>query len=786
MAEEEIIILEADDSEQEEFTAPIGEDAPDVQTSEEKKTQEQEVDEELQKHKKKKLIIYGGVALAIILLIIILVVIFSFKNSQEAQVADVNPTELAQKLNEKERPELFSPSKLENMIKKANVLYEGGNKQEALKIYERIATFNEAISFYNIGVAQMKDKNFQEALESFKKAIDNQEQRCVSAINAAVCALELKNETLFHYYIDLAYTYLPMESSSVLYSYYVGLVNYYKNFYYEALSALSHPNSQHYIDKQNYLASKIFTSMQVNDLAINKLEKNNLVEDSLTLGLLYARIGEFDVAHNYLVKATQNTNEPLRARMSLALVQNKLGKLEQSATLMKQLYKDYGENATEAYPIKVTLKESLFDIDKAQSEFDKELFFNDERTFGLLFYFAPFKVFDAEQTINYIRKGSMNIFIDEIGPALSYLKKSSTISKVNISISQGIKKALEHHTLEANRIFNTMIETYPKHSILHYNLALTYAQMSNFTQAYKHFKKSYNLDNTNYLSGTFAILCGTLIQEDVKRLSEDVKESIATDTSLEESNLFISLIHLNEGNQLSLTRWMEDDKKPTPLNIVFDTIIAQKTFNQKVYRQKATILKSILPRDIMANIIDFNVRYNKDNIKEYAKAIQIELKKLDLDYNAFYYGPRIVQEQYIKLLQIGGLLHHEREKLLERVELERDDIPAIMQTLAYLSIYTHNFEEAYTLYNQLIDQYKQTDTKTLFLASVASIGANHPENAVALLELSKLTDSKNTESRYGLGLLYHEAKNFDGAVIQYLKIGDSNFKSKYFSFKITK
>lgn len=786
MAEEEIIILESDDEpsseESEDIISPIGEDV-DVDAPVEEKNS----DDELKEAKKKKLIIFGAIGGIIFILVIIMTILLITSNSeQDADILDVNASELAGKLNKKEPIAQFSPSRLENMIKKANVLYEGGNRQEALKIYEQIATFNEAISFYNIGVAQMKDKNYKDALKSFKKAIQNQEQKCVSAINAAVSALELGNEDLFKYYIDLAYTYLPMESKSPLYSYYVSLIHYYKNFYYESLTALSHPNTKFYKDKQNYLASKILTSMKVNDIAANRLEKSAQKDDSLTLGLLYARLGEFSIAQNHLTEAIQNTNEPLKARVALALVQNKLGLLESSGTLLKELYKDHGEKITQIYPIKATLKKTLFDINLAQEEFDKELFFTNERTFGLLFYFAPFKVFNAKQTIDYIRKGSMNIFIDEIGSALSYLKQSSTISRVNISISQGIKKALEYHTRQANETFKEMTKTYPKHSILHYNLALTYAQMSNFADAYKHFKRSYHLDNKNYLAGAFAIMSGILLNEDITKLTEDVKESIALDKNLKETNFFISLIHLTENNQLSLTRWLEEEKENTPLNVILDTIIAQKTFNLKAYRQNATILRSILPTDIMANILSFNVKNKKKDIKEYAKSIQIEFKKLDLNYNAFYYGPRLVKEQYVKLLQIGGLLHHERNILKEKVELERDDLVSILQTLAYIDIFSHNFEESYTVYNQLIDQYKQTDTRTLFLASVASIGANHSENAVALLELSKLTDPKNFESRYGLGLLYHEAKNLEGASIQYLKMGDSNFKSRYFSFSITK
>ena len=765
MAEEEIIILEAGDEE----STP----------KKEEKKEKQPLD------KKKKFIIIGGSVFAF-LLIVIIIIIVSSSGSEEPMVSDVNTTSIVDKLNKKNNFTQFSPSHLENMIKKANLLYERGNKEEALKVYKRISTFNEAISHYNIGVAKMKEGDFKEALESFKKAIENEEQRCVSAINAAVSALELGEDELFKYYIDLAFTYLPMESNSPLYSYYVGLINYYKNYYYESLTALSNASSKYYNYEQNYIASKILASVDLDSKAVNILEKKSKLDDSLTLGLLYSRLGEFQVAKNYLIKANGHTEKPIYQKAALALVYNKLGELESSAGLMNSLYKKYDENATKIYPIKVTLKESLFDVNVAQNEFDKALFFNDARTYSLLFYFAPFKVFNAKQTIDYIRKGSMNVFIDEIGPALSYLKRSSTISKVNISISNGIKKALNHHTEQANKIFLKMIDTYPKHSILHYNLALTYAQMGDFSKAHKHFTKSYHLNNNNYLAGAFAIMSGELIKKDIKKLKEDIKQSMTNDHNLKESNLFMSLVHLTENNQLSLTRWLEQDKEKTPLNLIFDTIIAQKTFNEKAYRQKATILKSILPKDIMANIINFNVKHKKNDIKKYAKAIQIDFKKLDLDYDSFYYGPRLVQESYTKLLQIGGLLYHERNRLIKRMQLEKNDIAAIMQTLAYISIYTHNFEEAYVLYNKLIDDLGKNDSATIFYAAVASIGANHTENAVALLELAKLTDPKNYESRYALGLLYQEIGNWEGATIQYNKIGNSDFNSKYFSFKVTR
>ncbi len=767
MAEEEIIILE-------EST-----DQESVPKKEEAKRAKQAPDN------RKKFIILG-VSIFALLLVILVVIIISLSGSKEPIVADIDTVEIADRLGEKTDLGHQFESHIENMIKKANLLYEGGNKKEALKLFEQISQFNEAISFYNIGVAKMREEDFEAALDSFKKAIKNGEKRCVSAINAAVSALKLGEKDLFKYYIDLAFAYLPMESNSVLYSYYAGLINYYKNYYFESLIAFSYEGSEHYGYEQNYIASKILASMDMNSKAINRLEKKAQTDDSLTLGLLHAKIGEFRAAKKYLTMAIDTTEKPLHAKAALNLVHNKLGELGDSAMIMDELYSQFDENATKVYPIKTVLQKSLFDINIAQSEFDETLFFDNEKTYSLLFYFAPFKVFDAEQTVSYIRRGGMSIFLDEIGPALSFLRKSSTISRVNLAISSGIKKALNHHTREANQIFLEMIDIYPKHSILHYNLALTFAQIADFSKAHRHFAKSYHLDNNNYLAGIFAVMTGELIKKDIEKLKENLKRSIVNDTTLDESNLFISLIHLTQNNQLALTRWLELDKKDTPLNIMLDIIIAQKTFNESAYRQKAILLRSTLPKDIIANIINFNVKHKKNDIKEYAKAIQIDFKNLDLNYNSFYYGPKIVKKTFVKLLQIGGILHQKREELIAKMELEKTDPIAIMQTLAFISIYTHNFEEAFVLYNKLIDDFEQKDSSTIFFAAIAAIGAGHSENAVALLKLATLINPKHYESRYALGLLYQEAKNWEGATIQYRRIEDSDFQSNYFSFEITR
>jgi tetratricopeptide (TPR) repeat protein len=767
---QEIVILEADGDDEE-----VAKEAIDKEV--------ENNDAKIAENKKKKILIIV-IAIISLLLVVLIVVIVIIKTKHIEKPTSIDTTKIVQKLIKKENVSPFSVSKIDKMIQKANLLYERGEKPKALKIFEKIAIYNEALSSYNIGVAKMKEKNYAQAIVSFKKAIQNREQKCISSINAAVSALHLNKSGLFKYYIDLAYAYLPEDANLPLYSYEMSLINYYKKFYYEALSSLEHPSEKFNVDEQRYISSKILAYIGNNKRAIDALLKIDQTYVYFPLGLLYSRIGEFAIAKRYLEKALSFTNEPLKVKIALALVENKLGELTSSADILDEVYKQNEKAAVSTYPIQAILKYSLFDVNIAQKEFQKNLYFDDKNVFGLIFYFAPYKIFNAAQSIEYIRKGSMNLFLNKLAPALDYLKASSSISKVNASIAKGIKKALANHVFQANKIFKALIKDYPSHSILHYNLGLTYAQMGNFKKAYKHFSTSYHLDNTNYLAGVFSIYCAKLIKKDVARLSDDVKSSIAMDKNIPDTNLYMSMINLSENNQFSLSRWIEADKKENPLNLAFDTIIAQKISNEKYFRKKSTQLQAMLPKDLMSNIIYFNMKYTNTDIKEYAKNIQLQFKDKKLDFSSFYYGAKIARRQYIKLLQISGLLYHERDRLKARLPLEKDDPMALTNTLAYLDIFSNNFEESYVLYNKLIDDFELKDSTTIFLAATASIGAKHIENAIALLELSKIIDNTNDESRYALGLLYQEVKNFKGAIIQYKKIKDKNFKSKYFSFKI--
>ena len=269
--------------------------------------------------KKKKLIIFAGAGIAIFLIIIITLLLI-FTSSDETPIASMNVIE-EKLVQNKQKP--IEPSKLENMIAKANYLYSTGSKEEALHLYEKIALFSEAISQYNLGVAQMKNEQYSTALETFQNAINNHEKRCVSAINAAVCSLHIEDQESFEYYIDLAYAYLPNELKSPLYSYYYTLINYYNQNYLEALSALKNPTSDEYPNIQKHLSAKINAFFDNNYDAIEAMEKNKNNDDSFSMALLYARVGDITLAQQYLEDSILKNIEPVKSQLALGLIKLK-------------------------------------------------------------------------------------------------------------------------------------------------------------------------------------------------------------------------------------------------------------------------------------------------------------------------------------------------------------------------------------------------------------------------------------------------------------------------------
>ena len=467
----------------------------------------EEAKEQNNKKKNKTIFIIIILLLITIILLLLLVTIIVTKKKETKPNKDIE--KISQKLKEKK---IIKQDEIKRLIKKANILYQKGEKEKALKILNKLSTYSEALSYYNLGVIKLEEKEYKEALKFFQKAIKNKENRALSAINAAYVSLILNNKKLFNYYRNLAYTLLPEIANLKNYPYYYGVVMYYMGYEFEAIPALLKENI--YKNESKNILSAIYE--YYNDFTkAQEIEKNPFFK-----GISLARIGEYSLARNYL--SSSNKKE---AKFALALVNLKLSNFKEASTILKK----FEDN--NIYPIRVYLKPSLFDIKVAQKEF-KNFLKSKENFYDLFFYYAPYKVFNINQTISYLKKGVAGIPIGAIEEAKSYLKKSATYSGLNIQTSKALKLAINGHIYLANKEFKKLIKKRDSSYILHYNLALTYAQLGDYKNAYKHFLRAYHLNPNDLKSGIYTLMSLGKMKKENNYLLTSIKEDLTDKTIL--------------------------------------------------------------------------------------------------------------------------------------------------------------------------------------------------------------------------------------------------------------
>ncbi|MDD5052808.1 MAG: tetratricopeptide repeat protein [Sulfuricurvum sp.] len=708
--------------------------------------------------------------------------IFLFSSHGEGEALKKEP--LLNKTFHKKSNPLIEQSQLEKMIEQANYLYANGNQTDALKLYEKIALYSEAISQYNLGVVQLREGEYTGALTNFKHSIDSSENQCVSAINAAVCCLHLGRDKEFNDYINMAASFLPQESTSPLYSYYYALINYYQGHYLEALSALKHPMTDEYQTVQNKLHAKISSMYGSYDDALSALTNPVQEEDSFSLGLLSANLGDLEHAKKYLNDAIIQNPKPIQEQLALAFVELKSGFQSDAANHIKEITTTYPDQVYTPYPIRVFLKPSLFNPDDVQNFYRYPSTDARYRMYQNIFYFAPYKIYNANQTINDIRKGNANIYIDDIESAKEYLQKSTRSSSIDYGITLAVQKALNFRLRDANKDLSGLLKINSQHSVLHYNLALTYAQLGDYSSAYDHFSRSYNLDADNYLAGIFALMCSDLIAKNNPKLSSIIQDNLAKEPEKEEFELYRTLINITQNNFPGAGKWLDSTYKERPLYLALKSMIALKLQRLDVARDASEKLIHLQPHDMIPHFIYIDTHFQDLKPKAYASASLNYLKKQAFRYDDLYFGPKITRDNAILMGIMTGQLAPMINRLEDKLQTTADNTIDITEALAQSNFYNQNFEEAYTLYNQLIDTYKIKDEQTLFNGAAASIGAEHYENAIALLELSKIKNPNFVESRYALGLLYLQIQNNPGSYPQFNLVGNKGFISHFFDFDI--
>ncbi|MDR3162581.1 MAG: hypothetical protein LBT81_01810 [Helicobacteraceae bacterium] len=671
---------------------------------------------------------------------------------------------------------------LEEMIAKAAMLYSKGDVTEALNVYEQVSLFSEALSNYNLGVSRMKKREYEQAIEAFDRQMKSDRYKTASAINAAICAVNLGKEELMRRYIKIAKDNLPYESAVPLYPYYYMLISYYDNEPFGALAVSEKPSVDYMGESQNLINAKMHLLFDDAAGSAASLEKISDPKNYFAMGLLYARSGDYDNATTSLQRAISADINSEKAKAALLLVYLKTGFFKDATTLINETLKQ-GQDPL-LYPIKVKLKERLFDVTLAQNYFTEHPLIDDEVFLQALFIQVPYLMIDPQKSTKEIRKGQLMLTEGELNEAEQFLKTSQSSASVGARMSAAVKLAINNRLLSANIELKKIEKSYRNSDSLEYNLALSYAQLGDFVSAYAHFSRAYFLNRKNTEAGVYAVMLSLYAGVDEERVLREIS-TVLTQKNDDESRFLAALLSFYNRNFQATGQWLERKNRQDDLRfLLLDLFAADQINNREELVRASKRLRELRPNDLLFAIFDLYATHKGMTAKQFAFDAQEFMKSTAYNFDPFYYNFPVVRDLYIRLALITGHLEDVRLRLISKLSIERGEVRNMMFALAILDIFANDFEESYALLNSLIDEFDMKDTKTLLYASVAAVAAGHKANAIALLQMAKNVEPRNKEAHFGLGLLYQEVGNAKSAALEYNAIGGDRYESVFFDFDI--
>jgi len=766
VADDEVVIVEEDEGQQANLSAAT-DDKADAKEEEGTKSD-----------LKKKLLMFGVPAVAVIILIVAITLIIL--NTPKSEKVEVNASE-PPKIKPGVKPKITA-SELENLIEKAKALYESGDKDSALRLYSEISVYSESVSNYNLGVAKMGEGDYKGAVGYFKNSIKNSDNELPSAINSAVCMYKLGDKKAAKEYIALARASLPKYVSSPLYSYYYSLISYYEGNYYEALSAVSAPTGKFFKAESNEIAKRAYLLFDdgIDMLEILKKDKNR---DFLTIGFLEAREGRYKEAINAFDNAKRDESKRITALMAQSLTYLKAKMPGQASNTLKEAMLLSDKNASSTFDIKILLKEKAFESDKIQDKLLNSFVNDSKNSASIIFYFAPYKIFNPNKTVSSIKKGEAGIMIDDIRAGVSYLENAAKQSKINAEMIRGIDYALSGRVYLANKIFKSLEPKYPTHAVLLYNLGLTYAQSGDFKEANKYFIKSYHFDPKNYEAGIFSIITSKIMGVPYDRIKDSLDADLFGGQNFANKPEYAAMLAFALDNPITSIDWLTNAPKKSAMSLAMGTLISLKLDKKNSASTNAKALSQMMPRDIVAAGLHLFIKNSGENVKFFARETQEYLNKSYYDINAVFYGPDIAKDMFVSLHRVSGLLSRAKDSYEKRLKIERNDRAQLLKGYGTTLMYLKMFKEASAAYSGVIFDIDYVNANTLFMAGSASIAAGKSSDAISLFELAKLYDPTNIESLYALGLLYLEATNLNQSVSQ-LRAMKGMFESEFFDFDI--
>ena len=538
---------------------------------------------------------------------------------------------------------------------KAVLLLSKNEFKKSIEIFEKTAEILEVPSYLNIGIAYYKLNSIDNAIVYLNKIYEN-------SLNA--------NDNTFSYISSCYYLYQISKDNKYLDT----IIKVTRKF--KTLS-----------EHSNRMLADTYIILKEYKKALDVLDSMDYALD-LKKALLYLKLKDYKQANIHLKRAKEVTVNPSRLDRVLwfsvftDLKSNNLEQLKENLDLInehRQTFKTNLELPLEMYfnQHKYTPKEYLESV----------VNFKRQRKIDFIFYFAPFIFSDTQEVIYDSAKGF--IFASE-----DNIDSLSEMVEYNANFLDIVRDDPILRVVKLKKLLKKDTKSY-----VYYNLALSYAQINDFHNAYKYFEKAYKLNPGNKLYASMTLITAKSLKIKVKD-KEYIEKTINT----------------NKG----LYNYFGKELYKLFINPEYKTSYTLVSYSNTIFYKAIDFLhKSDEGEDLSSHPL--LEEYHKDPLIYLIRLVQRNKKENDFTYfsrlqdnipltlnNNFLEGPLIVTKYYVDILKALGLFakadlkmtgkhspSYLRTKALTDLHFNASD--ETIKTLEYLRV-EYNLEDKYSMY----------------------------------------------------------------------------------------
>ena len=606
------------------------------------------------------------------------------------------------------------------------ILFEHKKLQDKQERRELLLKFNTAVLY-------LEQEKYIHAIQLLKQS--SKILKVPSYLNIGIAYYKLKSENNAYLYLKKIYDFKELQFKDK-YSYFSAAYYLYKI-----------TNNKEYINEITKISekSKRLTEHEkllvVDTLILQKNYKKalKLAEEiknisKLKVAMLCIKLRNYDRAKFYLEKALANAkgdkskNEVMWFKLYRNLKANDIVNVTEDIIKIEERKKIFHTNK------KLEL-ELYFNKDKftAKEYFDKVTNPSFDLKLDFAYYFAPF-IFEDYDEMNV---NETNGFI---------IKNKNSIHELNMMIDYNSKflRVIKEDPIKRVQTLQQMIdEKYDTKAYEYYNLGLAYAQVYDYNNAYKYFKKAYNLDHGNKLYSVMTLITTKKfnVLEDKVFLEFLEKNIIANNGTYEYLSKYMYKLFVDSSIKLDKNKLSTKQKK----SIFFRALYFIDNLKENGIMKTSPLLVEF-DKDPLVHLFNLIAREDNENEYIYISRIQDELPK---NYNNnFLKGSLVITDYYINTVKALGIFNR------TDFNIEDNKNSSYLRTKAIIQLYNGNPEESIKIIEYLQNEYNLQSIDSFYILIAALFSSGKTELAYATLtEIEFLFKDKDAKFLSGIRLL---------------------------------